>query len=75
VAADFAGCTAATSFDGLAAPVVVVPLRSATIGIIGRSVVATTGSLPTGAMPRRGQAKSSARPACARDRSLGRRCR
>ena len=37
--------------------------RSATMGVIGRSVVATTGSLPNGATVRRGQAKSSARPA------------
>src|SRR6516164_1974965 len=37
--------------------------RSATIGVIGSSVVATTGSLPAGATPRRGHAKSSARPA------------
>jgi hypothetical protein len=32
----------------------IVSSRSATIGVIGRSVVATTGSLPTGATPRRG---------------------
>src|SRR6516225_6044194 len=33
------------------------------MGVIGKSVVATTGSAPTGATVRRGQAKSSARPA------------
>ena len=37
--------------------------RSATMGVIGKSVVATTGSTPTDATVRRGQAKSSARPA------------
>ena len=33
------------------------------MGVIGRVVVATTGSAPTGAGARRGQEKSSARPA------------
>ena len=47
------------SSAGLAGAVV----RSATIGVIGNSVVATTGSAPTGATLRRGQEKSSARPA------------
>src|SRR6266566_8274 len=62
-AAGFAGSAAAVAsfVDGVAAPIVAV-----VIGVIGRSVVATTGSLPNGATPRRGQTKSSARPAGAR---------
>src|SRR5271170_4580151 len=57
------GCGAAGAAAATAVASAGADPRCATMGVIGRSVVATTGSLPNGATVRRGLAKSSARPA------------